>query len=111
MPGSAPDVSTSVTIGSPKREASSMSRLALRYPSGETMPEVAPDIFLGVAALLLREHHDAAPANLREPADERLIVAEMTVAVQLVELIEARDVVAPRSAASDGAPCARAPRA
>src|SRR5579875_815179 len=40
IPGSAPGVSTNVTIGRRRRPASSTSRFTLRYPSGEGIPKL-----------------------------------------------------------------------
>ena len=60
---------------------------------GRRHPEVAKDFLFGVAALVLRDGHHAAAFELRETADDRVVVAEMAVAVQLVELVERGDVL------------------
>jgi hypothetical protein len=56
--------------------------------------EVAGDVFAGGAAFLVPHDDDAPPAVLRQPADDRGIVGEAPVAVQLDEVgAEPRDVV------------------
>ena len=49
--------------------------------------EVAPHVLLGVGALLLADDHDAAAVDPREARDDRLVVAEQAVAVELDELV------------------------
>src|SRR5262249_37616151 len=43
---------------------------------------------LGVAALLVADHHDLAAVEARHPADDRLVVGEGAVAGELDELVE-----------------------
>ncbi len=59
---------------------------------GARHAEVAVHLFFGVGAFVLRDRNDAPSAQFREAADDRGIVAEVAVAVQLVELIERGDV-------------------
>ena len=49
--------------------------------------EVAADVLLGVGALLLADDRDPVAADGREPRDDRLVVAEHPVAVELDELV------------------------
>ena len=52
------------------------------------------DFFLGIAALLVADHHAGRTVESRQAADDRLIVAVAAVAVQLVEVGEdPRDVI------------------
>ena len=50
-------------------------------------PEVAPDVLLGVGALLLADDHDPPAVEPGEPGDHRLVVAEESVAVELDEVV------------------------
>ena len=58
--------------------------------------EVALDVLLGVAALLVPDHHHRLPVEARPAADDRRIVAEQAVAVQLDEVGEDRREVVER---------------
>ena len=58
-------------------------RLAIAL--GVRHPEVAPDVLVGVGALLLADDDDRPAVERREPGDHRLVVAEEAVAVQLDE--------------------------
>ena len=49
--------------------------------------EVAPDVLVGVGALLLADDDDPPAADARETRDDRRVVAEQPVAVQLEELV------------------------
>ena len=67
-------------------------RLAIAL--GPRHAEVAVDLLLGVAALLVAEHHAGLAVEAREAADDRRVVGVRAVAVQLAELAEhAVDVV------------------
>ena len=55
---------------------------------GVRHPEVARDVLLGRCALLLADDDDRPSVEVRDPADDRGIVTEAAVAVQLVEAIE-----------------------
>src|SRR4029079_2401165 len=58
-------------------------------------PEVAVDLLLGVAPLLLADHHARLAVEAGETADDRRIVGVCAIAVQLAELGEhAVDVIA-----------------
>src|SRR5438067_1139646 len=52
--------------------------------------EVAHRAFLGVAALLVADHHAGLAIEARQTADDRLVVREGAVAVQLMEIGEDR---------------------
>ena len=61
---------------------------------GTRHAEVAVDLFLGVAALLVADHHARLAVEAGEPADDRGVVRVGAVAVQLAEVAEhAGDVV------------------
>ena len=51
-------------------------------------PEVARDLFPGVPALLVADHDDPLPFEARQPGDDRRVVAEDTIAVELDEVFE-----------------------
>src|SRR5919204_6683687 len=93
------------------RESIEADRLAV--PLGVWHPEVPLDVLLGRGALLLADDHDGTSLQLRDPADDRGVVAETAIAMQLLEAIEhARDHVdrvRPLDVARrlDGIPCAR----
>ena len=70
--------------------------------------EVAPDVLLGVGALLLADDRDAAAVDRGEAADDRRVVAEQPVAVELDELV-GHGARAARACAAGGG-CARAGR-
>ena len=55
---------------------------------GVRHPEVAFDVVLGAAPLLMAEDHDGAAMKTGQPADDGGIVAERTVAVQFDEAVE-----------------------
>ena len=107
-PGYAPGVSTNVNTGMPNFSASFISRSALRIALGLGHAEVAVDLLLGVAPLLVPDHHAALAVEAREPADDRRVVGERAVAVQLLETGE-EPVRCSRActAAADGARPAR----
>src|SRR5205085_664255 len=50
--------------------------------------EIAKDLFLRIAAFLMADHHARFAAEPGEPPDDRGIVSESTVAVQLFEALE-----------------------
>src|SRR5690606_23272288 len=50
---------------------------------------VTPDALFRIAAFLMAEHDDGPPVDAREAADERVIVGELAIAVQLLEVREA----------------------
>ena len=81
-------MSTSVITGSPKRSAMSMSRIALRYPSGRAMPKLRSIRRLGVVALLMADHHDRLVVEPREAAHHGMVVREVAVAGQRGEFPE-----------------------
>ena len=86
-PGWAPGTSTNVTTGRPAalRELHEAHRLAVAL--GVRHAEVAPHVLLGVGALLLADHDHAPALDPREARDDRLVVAEQPVAVELDELV------------------------
>ena len=51
-------------------------------------PEVAFDVLLRRGALLLTDDHDRAAAELGDPGDDRRIVAEPAIPVELLEAVE-----------------------
>jgi hypothetical protein len=55
----------------------------LAVPLRPRHPEAAQDVLLGGPALLLADHHHRFTVEARQPADQRLVVAEGPVAVQL----------------------------
>ena len=54
---------------------------------GVRHPEVAPDVLLGVGALLLADDDDPPAVEPGEPGDDRRVVAEQPVAVELDEVV------------------------
>ena len=54
---------------------------------GLAHPEVAPDVLVGVGALLVAHDHDAPAVDPAEPAHDRPVVAEEAVAVELREAV------------------------
>ena len=60
-------------------------RLAVALRVGHA--EVAPDVLVGVGALLLADEGDAPPVDPSPAGDERRVVAEAAVAVQLDDLV------------------------
>ena len=52
------------------------------------MPKLRSRALLGVAALLVAEHHAGLAVEARQAADDRLVVGEGAVAVQLLEVGE-----------------------
>ena len=50
-------------------------------------PEVAPDVLVGVGALLLADDHDPPAVDPGEAGDDRGVVAEQPVAVELDEVV------------------------
>ena len=52
------------------------------------MPEIAKDFLLGVAALLLRDHHHRLRIEPAHAGDDGVIVAEGAVAMQFVKIGE-----------------------
>src|SRR5262249_36623519 len=48
--------------------------------------EVALNLFLGIAALVVADEHDLVPAEASQAALDRRVVAEVPVAVQLTEI-------------------------
>ena len=86
-PGWAPGTSTNVTTGSakPLGELHHPHRLAVALGMGH--PEVAPDVLVGVGALLLADDDDTPVADPGEARHDRLVVAEEPVAMQLDELV------------------------
>ena len=65
-------------------------RLAVALGMGHA--EVAPDVLVGVGALLLADDHHAVTLDARETGDHRRIVAEEAIAVELDPLVrEVRD--------------------
>ena len=66
------------------RETHQTQRLAIALGLGHAV--VAAHALLGIAALLMAEHHDRAVAQARKPADDRKIIAKHAIAVQLLEL-------------------------
>ena len=86
-PGDAPGVSTKVTSGTPNRSASSISRIALRYPSGCGMPKLRR-MFSSVSAPFCWPTTTTRRPSIRaKPADDRLVIAEEPVAVELHEVV------------------------
>ena len=59
-------------------------RLAVAF--GMRAAEIAHQILLGVAALLLADDHHAALVDRRQPADDRMVVGKAAVAVQFDEI-------------------------
>src|SRR6184192_4328403 len=68
------------------REVHEAQRLAVALRMGH--PEIAPQVLLGVAPLLMADHHDARAVQPRPPGHHRRVVAEQPVAVQLHEVGE-----------------------
>ena len=66
----------SVTIGRPNFSARSHDAHRLAEALGVRRAEVAADVLLGVGALAMPEHHDAALAERAEAGEDRLVVAE-----------------------------------
>jgi hypothetical protein len=54
------------------------------------MPKLRRIALLGVAALLVADHHAGLPVEARQPADDGLVVGERPVAVQFLEVGEER---------------------
>ena len=50
-------------------------------------PEVAADVLLGLGTLLLADHHDPAAVDPGQAGNDRLVLAEQAVAVELDELV------------------------
>ena len=76
------------------------------------MPKLRSAALLGVAALLVAEHHAGLAVEARQAADDRQVVGECAVAVQLLEVGEDLvDVVQRVRAAADGARSASPARA
>lgn len=85
MPGYAPGVSTNVKIGRPNfGETHQALGLAIAFRTRH--PEVARGALLRVTALLVTDHHARMAAEAREAADDRHVVRECAVAVQLVKI-------------------------
>jgi len=72
---------------------------------GRRHTEVAEHFFFGVASLVLRDRNDPASAELCKAADDRMIVAKMPIAVQLVKNDRARPDSPSRAGASGAGPC------
>ena len=74
-------------------------------------PEVAPDVLVGVVALLLADDGDTPPVEPGEAGDHRRVVAEQPVAVELDEAVGHRldELQGPRAARGSGL-SGRAPR-
>ena len=79
-------MSISVTTGRPNFSASFMQRKRLAIAFGMGEPEVAANLFLGVAALVMADEHHLVPAHAGQAADDGGVVAEVAVAVQFAEL-------------------------
>ena len=85
-------------------------RLAVALGLGHA--EIAADLGLGVAALLVADHHHRAAVDARQAADDGVVVGEGAVAGQLLELVADHPQVIQRvRAAPDAAPVARPARA
>ena len=81
-------------MGRPNLSARSMTRIALRKPSGCGTAEVAPDVLLGVGALAVPENRHPTTVEGAQTGEHRLVVAEVAVAVELDDVGEERlDVV------------------
>ena len=65
------------TLGQPVQP----DRLAIALGMGH--PEVAANVLVDLAALLVANEHGTPPVDLDEPADDRQVVAEKAVAVEL----------------------------
>ena len=61
-------------------------RLAVALGLGH--PEVAADLLLGVAPLLVADHHAGLAVEARQAADDGGVIGEMAIAVQFLELGE-----------------------
>jgi len=68
------------------RELEEAQRLAVAL--GPRHAEVAQDLFFRIPALLVPDHHAGLALEAREPADDRRVVAEHAIAVQLLEARE-----------------------
>ena len=76
----------------PRRQLHQAPRLAVAL--GARHAEVAPHVLLGAAPLLVADDHHRPPAEAPHAADDRLVVAEGAIAVQLDEVLEqAADVI------------------
>ena len=89
MPGKAPGVSIMAMTGRENFSASAHEAQGLAVAFGMRAAEVAQEVLLGVAALLLADEHDAAPADRGKAAGHRVVIADVAVAVQFQELVEA----------------------
>ena len=87
-PGYAPAVSMSVMIGQAEfvRQPHQAQRLAIAFGMGGT--EIAQDVFLGVAALLRADDHDAVFAQFGKAADHGAVFGKQPVAVQFLKIGE-----------------------
>jgi hypothetical protein len=94
MPGNAPGVSMRVMTGRPNFSASlhQAHRLAISFGVGAA--EVAFEVFLGIAALLVADDHHPLAADAGESAGHGSIIADVAVAMELAEIGESeRDVI------------------
>src|SRR6267378_4034563 len=60
----------------------------LAVPLGVRHAEVAKDVLLGRRALLLSDDHDRTSVELGDASDDRRVVAERAIAVQLLKVFE-----------------------
>ena len=108
MPGYAAGVSTKTITGRLNFSASLQDAERLSVSLGPRVPEVPVDLLLGVAALLVADDGDGLVVEEREAGDDRRVVAEPAIAVDLGELREQPlDVVQHGTAGSDGGRPAR----
>jgi hypothetical protein len=82
----------------------------LRVTFGIRAAEVAAEVLLGVAALLLTDDHDRPAFEERGAADRGLVVHVESVAVQLLEVIEEHADVVQSRGGGGGGPAGRAAR-
>ena len=86
MPGYAPAVSMKERIGRPNFSASSMTRSALRKPSGRGMPKLRRIFSLVSRPFWCPTIATGRPAKLAEAGDDGRVVGELPVAVELDEV-------------------------
>ncbi len=87
-PGKAPGVSMNERTGSPNFSASLHDPQGLAVALGLRHAEVPRDPLLGVAPLLLGDDHDRLAVEEGGAADQRAVVVELPVPVQLLKPLQ-----------------------
>ena len=107
IPGYAPTTSMRVMIGPAKLFGLLHQADSFSIPLGMGQAEIAADVLLGIPSLLRADHRDRSPVEEGDAADDRRIVPERPVAVQLDEIVkEEIDIVEGRRTLGSGAPSA-----